>query len=423
MAIIIGTIVILLISAFFSGMEIAFVSSNKLKMEMDKANPSPVSKALNVFYTHPSNFISTLLIGNNIALVIYGILMASIIEVYVLRPLGFCSQGGWMLLMQTILSALVVLVVGEFLPKTLFRINPNGAMRVLALPALCFYVVLYPISRFSSWLSRLLLRLLGVRIKSRQPSPAFTKVDLDHLIQTNIDDVSGREEIEEEVRFFQNALEFRNVKVRECIVPRNEIDAVSISVPLEALRDKFVESGHSKVIVFREDIDDIAGFVHNSEMFRLTPADDWTTAIREAPIVPETMSAQKLLQSMLQEKRSIAIVVDEFGGTSGIVTLEDLVEEICGEIEDEHDRDSHVAKRLAPNEYLLSARLEIDAVNDMFSLSLPTSEEYLTIGGLILNKHQSFPERNEVVRFGQWEFRILKSTSTKIELVRLKVVE
>ncbi len=419
----IGVIIILLVSAFFSGMEIAFVSSNKLRMEMDKASPSLVGRALNVFYTHPSDFISTLLIGNNIALVIYGILMASIIEMYVFGPLGFQAQQGWVLLTQTILSTLVVLVVGEYLPKTLFRINPNGAMRLLALPALCFYVVLYPVSRFTSWLSRLLLRLFGVRIKSRQPSPSFTKVDLDHLIQSNIDDVSGREEIEEEVRFFQNALEFRNVKVRECIVPRNEIDAVSVNAPLEALRSKFVESGKSKIIIFREDMDDIVGFVHNSEMFRLTPADDWTTVIREASIVPETMSAQKLLQSMLQQKRSIAIVVDEFGGTSGIVTLEDLVEEICGEIEDEHDRDSYVAKRLAPNEYLLSARLEIDAVNDMFSLSLPTSEEYLTISGLILNKHQSFPKHNDVVRFDHWEFRILKSTSTKIELVRLKVVE
>ncbi len=419
----IGVIIILLVSAFFSGMEIAFVSSNKLRMEMDKASPSLVGKALNLFYTHPSDFISTLLIGNNIALVIYGILMAAIVEMYVFSPLGFHAQQGWVLLTQTVLSTLVVLVVGEYLPKTLFCINPNGAMRFLALPALCFYVVLYPISRFTSWLSRLLLRLFGVRIKSRQQTPAFTKVDLDHLIQSNIDDVSGREEIEEEVRFFQNALEFRNVKVRECIVPRNEIDAVSINAPLEALRSKFVESGKSKIIIYREDMDDIVGFVHNSEMFRLTSDDDWTTAIREASIVPETMSAQKLLQSMLQQKRSIAIVVDEFGGTSGIVTLEDLVEEICGEIEDEHDRDSYVAKRLAPNEYLLSARLEIDAVNDMFSLSLPTSEEYLTISGLILNKHQSFPKHNDIVRFGRWEFRILKSTSTKIELVRLKVVE
>ncbi len=418
----IGVIVILLISAFFSGMEIAFVSSNKLKMEIDKASPNLTSKALSVFYSHPGNFISTLLIGNNIALVVYGILMASIVELYVLSPLGIRLQGGWMLLVQTVLSALVVLVVGEFLPKTLFRINPNGAMRVLALPALCFYVVLYPLSRFTSWLSRLLLRLFGVRIRSRQQA-AFTKVDLDYLIQSNIDEVKGEQEVEEEVRFFQNALEFRNVKVRECIVPRNEINAVSVNASLEALRQKFIESGNSKVIVYREDMDDIVGFVHNSEMFHLTGDDDWTTAIREAPIVPETMSAQKLLQSLLQRKRSLAVVVDEFGGTSGIVTLEDLVEEICGEIEDEHDRDSYVAKRLGPDEYLLSARLEIDAVNEMFSLSLPTSEEYLTIGGLILSKHQSFPRHNDTVRFDRWEFRILKSSSTKIELVRLKVVE
>ncbi len=416
------TIVILLISAFFSGMEIAFVSSNKLKMEIDKANPSLISKALSIFYAHPGNFISTLLIGNNIALVIYGILMATIIERYILQPLGFAWHGAWMLVIETIVSALLVLVFGEFIPKTLFRLNPNGMMRVFAVPALFFHAILYPISRFANWLSRLFLRLAGVKMKSRQQATTFKKVDLDYLIQSNMEDVKGKSEVEEEVKFFQNALEFHNVKVRECIVPRNEINAVNLTASLDALRKKFVDSGNSKIIIYKEDIDNIVGFVHNSEMLRLADADDWTSTIKDISIVPETMSAQKLLQSLLQQRKSIAVVVDEFGGTSGIVTLEDLVEEIFGEIEDEHDKESYVAKRLGNNEFLLSARLEIDAVNDMFSLDLPTNEEYLTISGLILNKYQSFPKHNDIIRIDKWEFKILKTTSTKIELVALKVV-
>ncbi len=422
MTIVIYTIVILLLSAFFSGMEIAFVSSSKLRVEMDRAGGNLNSKALGVFYSHPGSFITTLLVGNNIALVAYGILMATLVEQYVLGPLGLPQEGPLMLAVQTVVSALIVLVVGEFLPKTIFRINPNGMMRAFAIPALLFYVVLYPVSKCTSLLSRLLLRVSGVRMKNR-PARAFKKVDLDHLIQSNINDVRRSAEIEEEVRLFQNALEFRNVKVRECIVPRTEINAVSIDASLDTLRDKFVESGNSKIIVYREDIDDIVGFVHNSEMFHLDGTADWTTAIRDVSIVPETMSAQKLLQSMLQQKKSIAVVVDEFGGTSGIVTLEDLVEEIFGEIEDEHDKESYIAKSIGNGEYLLSARLEIDKVNEMFGLSLPESEEYLTIGGLILHEYQSFPKHNDTIRFGNWEFVILKNTSTRIELVKLKTAQ
>lgn len=248
-------------------------------------------------------------------------------------------------------------------------------------------------------------------------------MDLDYLIQSNIDNVEDEDDIEDEVKIFQNALDFSSVKVRDCIVPRTEIDAVDIKTSLEILQNHFIESGHSKIIVYQGDIDNIVGYIHSSEMFRLTAGQDWTKRIREASIVPETMNAQKLLSTFICQKRSLAVVVDEFGGTSGIVTLEDLVEEIFGEIEDEHDNINYVAKNLGQGEYLLSARLEIEKANEILDLDLPESDDYITVGGLILHEYQSFPKLNEIVKFGHWEFKIIKNTTTKIELVRLKVVD
>lgn len=420
--ILIETLAILLLSAFFSGMEIAFVSSSKLRVEMDKASSSLNGKVLSIFYRHPNNFISTLLVGNNIALVIYGILMAQLVDHYILQPAGILDHGALKLTIQTLVSTFIVLVTGEFLPKTLFRINPNGMMRTLALPAFLFYVLLYPVSKFTSGLSKLSLRLVGAKVKSGNDAPSFSKVDLDYLIQSNMEGVKDEDEINEEVKIFQNALDFSNVKIRDCIVPRTEIDAVSIDTPLDVLRNRFIESGRSKIVVYREDIDDIVGFIHSSELFRLKPSESWTSTIREVPIVPETMTAQKLLKQFMQQKRSLAVVVDEFGGTSGIVTMEDLVEEIFGDIEDEHDKDNYIAKDLGEGEYLLSGRLEIEKVNELFDLDLPESDDYMTVGGLILHEYQSFPKLNEVVKFGHWQFKITKNTATKIELVRLKVL-
>ncbi len=421
---IISCILVLLASAFFSGMEIAFVSSSKLRVEMDKAAKEGItSRILSIFYAHPNNFISTLLVGNNIALVVYGILMAQIIDQFILNPLGWQDDGPLQLTIQTVISTIIVLVTGEFLPKTIFRLNPNGMMNAFALPAYLCYIVLYPISKFTSGLSKTLLWMVGAKVKPVTNDKSFSKVDLDDLIQRNIDHVGDESEINEEVKIFQNALDFSTTKIRDCIVPRTEIDAVSIDTPLETLKNQFVESGHSKIIVYREDIDDIVGFVHSSEMFRLKAGDAWTGSIREMPIVPETMTAQKLMKQFMQEKKSMAVVVDEFGGTSGIVTLEDLMEEVFGEIEDEHDSNKYTAKDLGKDEYLLSARLEIETINERFDLDLPESEEYLTLGGLILHEYQSFPKLNEVVRFGNWEAKIVKNTTTKIELVRLKVIK
>ena len=397
-------IIVLLFSAFFSGTEIAFVSSNKMRFEMERENGGITSRIIDIFYKHPSNFISTILVGNNIALVIYGILMAKLID------------G---LALQTIVSTLIVLFTGEFLPKTLFRINPNGMLRLCAIPAMLFYILLWPISKFTSGLSHMLLFLLGMRIPKEKKDEGFRKADLDHLIQSNIDNIDNEDMLEEEVKIFQNALDFRNVKVRDCIVPRTEIVAVSMDASLTEIRSIFTDSGISKLIIYREDLDDIAGFLHSSEMFRLAPKDDWTHCIRETLFVPETMSAQKLLSILMTQKKSIAVVVDEFGGTSGIVTMEDLVEEIFGDIEDEHDSNSYIAKQLPSGEYHLSARMEIEKANDLLDLDLPESDDYLTVGGWILNEYQSFPKLNEVIKCGNWNVKVTKKTASKIEEVIL----
>ena len=425
----ISTIIVLLFSAFFSGMEIAFVSSSKLRFEMDREEQDFTANLIDTFYKHPNIFISSLLVGNNIALVIYGILMAKLISRLILEPLcihhpeGNCPNDGICLLIQTLVSTLVVLFTGEFLPKTLFRLNPNRMMRLFSLPAYIFYIILWPISKFTSALSKLLLRIVGLKVEKNKQEKAFTKIDLDYLIQSNIDNIENEEEIEDEVKIFQNALDFSSVKVRDCIVPRTEIDAVDRDADLRVLKSRFIESGHSKIIVYQEDIDNIVGFIHSSEMFRLKENEDWTKCIREVPIVPETMNAQKLLSTFTSQKKSLAVVVDEFGGTSGIVTLEDLVEEIFGDIEDEHDNVNYVAKQVGTNEYILSGRIEISKANEVLDLDLPESEEYLTVGGLILHEYQSFPKLNEIVKFGHWEFKIIQNTTTKIELVKLKVLD
>ena len=360
-----------------------------------------------------------MLVGNNIALVIYGILMAQIIEVNLLA--GVISNHFVMVLVQTIISTLIILVTGEFLPKTLFKINPNLMLRVCAVPLFICYIILFPISKFASGVSYLFLRVFGMKINKDASDKAFGKVDLDYFIQSSIDNADSREELDAEVKIFQNALDFSNIKIRDCIVPLTEVVAVDVTASLEDLKSLFVESGISKIIVYDGNIDNVVGYIHSSEMFR-NPA-DWRNNVKEVPIVPETMAAHKLMKLFMQQKKTIAVVVDEFGGTSGIVSLEDLVEEIFGDIEDEHDNTSYICKQIGEHEYVLSARLEIEKVNETFGLDLPESDDYLTVGGLILNRYQSFPKLHEVISIDNYQFKIIKVTATKIELVRLKVIE
>lgn len=415
---IIGLLITMVFSAFFSGMEIAFVSSNRLRAEMDREKNGLSQRALTVFYNHPNNFISTMLVGNNIALVVYGILFARIFDATLFSSLG----DGARVTCDTLLSTIVVLFTGEFLPKTIFRSNPNGMLTFFAIPAYVCYVLLYPISRFSTLLSRGLLRLFGVRMPNETEEREFTKTDLDYLVQSSIDNATDDAQIEDEVEMFHNALDFADTKVRDCMVPRTEIEAVDVEdCTVEQLKSKFIESGHSKIIVYRGDIDHIIGYIHSSELFKHVTSIE--RHIQQMPYVPETMAARKLMHIFLQQKKSLGVVVDEFGGTSGIVSLEDIVEEITGDIEDEHDSQKYVAKQLADGEYMLSARLEIEKVNELFDLNLPESDDYKTVGGLILHEYQSFPKLNEVVSVGRFEFKIVKNTMTKIELVRLKIVE
>lgn len=429
--IVLGILVTLVFSAFFSGMEIAFVSSNRLLVEMDKEKNGLAQRCLSQFYDHPNVFVSTMLVGNNIVLVVYGILFAFLFD----NTLFAMFNDGTRVLLDTICSTIIVLFTGEFLPKTLFKSNPNRMLTFFAPLAYVFYIVLWPISRFATFLSRGLLRMVGIKMDKQKDDGAFTKVDLDYLVQSSIDNARSNEDIEEEVKIFQNALDFSDTKVRDCMVPRTEIIAVEDHCPLDELRQKFTESGKSKVVVFKDDIDHIIGYIHSSDMFRLNQgklqtassqgefllSESLKTMLREMPFVPETMAAQKLMRIFLQQKKSIGVVVDEFGGTSGIVCLEDIVEEIFGEIEDEHDSAKYIAKQVADDEYLLSARMEIDQVNEMFGLDLPESDDYMTVGGLILHAYQSFPKLNEVVTIGRWDFKIIQKTMTKIELVRLKV--
>ena len=315
----------------------------------------------------------------------------------------------------------IIVVTGEFLPKTICKINPKLILNVCAITLFIFYIVLYHISKLSSGISYVFLRIFGMKVNAESSAKAFTKVDLDYFVQSSIDNAKSTEELDTEVKIFQNALDFSSIKIRDCIVHRTEVVSVDITTSLKELINKFIESGISKIIVYDGDIDNIIGYIHSSEMFR--NPENWNDNVKEIPIVPETMSANKLLQLFMQQKKTIAVVVDEFGGTSGIVCLEDLVEEIFGDIEDEHDNTNYICKQVADNEFVLSARLEIEKVNETFNLELPESDEYLTIGGLILNHYQSFPKLHDVILVDNYQFKIIKATPTKIELVRLKIID
>ena len=414
-----AVVVLIILSMIFSSSESAFLSINRLRIRFLRSKKDRGAIRVGNLLDRKEQLLNTVLVGNNIALVIYGILMAQIIEGQLLA--GVIANHFLLVLVQTILSTLVILVTGEFIPKTLFKINPNLVIRLFALPLFVCYVVLFPISKIASGISCVFLRLIGVKVNKEASDRAFTKIDLDYFIQTSIESAEAPEEVNTEVKIFQNALDFSNVKIRDCIVPRTEIVAVDKETPLEELKNRFVESGISKILVYDDNIDNVVGYIHSSEMFR-NPA-DWRNNIKDVPIVPETMSDHKLMKLFMQQKKTIAVVVDEFGGTSGIVSLEDLVEEIFGDIEDEHDNTSYICKQINENEYVLSARLEIEKVNETFNLDLPESDDYLTVGGLILNRYQSFPKLHETVKVGAYEFKVIKMSATKIELVRMKVNE
>lgn len=406
------------LSGFFSGMEIAFVSSSKVRAEMDIARGGIINRAINVFYSHRDMFISTLLVGNNIVNVVYSIAMAKLLT-DPLKPLVGGNDFVELLLI-TVISTIIILLTGEFLPKAVFRINPNYSLRTFSLPLFMCYCLLYPISRFTQLLSAWLMRLLGIKVKNERLG-LITVDELDAYLQENIDKHEDEnKEVEHEVKLFENALDFSDTRLRDCMVPRNEMVAVDITdTTRDQLVSLFSQSGLSKIVVYRDEIDQVIGFIQVSELF--VPEVDWKTRIKPVLFAPETLLARKMMQNLLDKKRSMAIVLDEFGGTSGMVTLEDLVEEIFGEIEDEHDRNRLTARQIDDHTYELSGRMEIEEINERFHLDLPESDDYQTIAGYLLHLQEAIPAVGERIETEPYDFEVVRKTAARIELVRLTV--
>lgn len=412
------TISALVLGGFFSGMEIAFVSSNKVKAEIDIKKGGMISQILNIFYTHRETFISTMLVGNNIVHVVYGIGIAWLLKEPLDKWLG--GNDTLVLLVQTLISTAIVLIMSEFLPKNIFRINPNRSLRIFAVPLLFLYLILYPISQFTSWLSMVLMKLCGIKNEKKEIR-LISVGELDDYLQENIDKSEDENrEVEREVKLFENALDFSDTRLRDCMIPRNEIVGIDIAeTSREELSALFTRSGLSKIVVYHDDIDNVLGFIQVSEMFK--PDVNWKDQIKPVIIAPETMLAKKMMQNLLKEKKSMAIVVDEFGGTAGMVTLEDLVEEIFGDIEDEHDRRKLIARKTGENSYELSGRMEIERVNELFDLDLPESDDYQTIAGFIVNNLEVIPNQGEEHTIGRFTVRINKKNAARLELVTLIV--
>ena len=411
----------LVFSAFFSGTEIAFVSANKFRIELANKQGSFIGTLLSGFIKSPSQFIGTLLVGNNIALVVYGIFMAEALEPHILSslPSGYENEAT-LLIIQTVISTIVILITGEFLPKVLFRINPNKMLEVFAIPILIFYYLLYPVVYLIRILSEQVLRRI-FQIDSFEANTIFGRVDLDHFIQEIKSDTENESGITTEIEMFQNALAFNEVRVRECMIPRTEIVAVNIDSDIEDLRNMFSETGLSRILIYKENIDNIIGFVHSYEMFKRPRTIQ--SVILPVTIVPETMPARELLTLFTQQHKSIALVVDEFGGTAGIVTMEDVIEEIFGEIDDEHDVEDLTERQLNENEYIFSGRLEIDYLNREYDLELPEDENYETLAGLIIHHHESIPDVNDEIILDPYRFTILQVSDTKIEQVKLTLLD
>ena len=398
-------------------MEIAFLSSDKLRLELDRSRGGVSAHILGIFYSRPDRFITTMLLGNNVALVIYGLLTAQLMEPWLTELLG--KNDGLILLAQSVLSTLLILFVGEFLPKVTFRANPNRTMSFFAGLLFLVYILLYPFAWIIGLITRAFLFLAGQRSASVAIRPQLSSLDLEYYLTHSSDDgqASG---IETEVKIIQNAISFSELQVRDCLVPRNEIVGSSIDSTRAHLEELFIRTGLSKLIVYKENIDEVVGYIHSSEMFR---GEDWQQRIVSALFVPESMQASTLMRLLMQRKKSIAVVIDELGGTAGMVTLEDIVEELFGDIEDEHDRQKRVAKRLDERTFIFSGRMEIDDINEKFGLTLPEDEDFMTIAGYILDHHPSIPSQGQVLEIGDLRFEILRSTSTKIVLVKMTLPE
>lgn len=412
------TLIALIFSAYFSGTEIAFVTSDRVRIELDIQKGGLVGRALRIFYSNPDFFISTILVGNNIVLVIYGMGAAKMIEPWLY---GLYNNQAFVLVAQTLISTGIILITGEFFPKTIFRINPNTSLKLLAPFTAILYWILYPLSVFSTWLSKLLMKLFGIKGSSPKLG-AISLVDLNEYLEQTIDEQEEvKAEVEHEVKIFHNALDFSTIHLRDCMTPRNEIVAVDIhTISRDELSALFTSSGRSKIIVYDNDIDNVMGYIHVSELF--IPGRDWKEQVKPVVFAPETLMANKMMRRLLAEKRSIAIIVDEFGGTSGMVTLEDLMEEICGDIQDEHDKESITERIIAPGVYEFSGRAEIEYLNEKYHLDIPEKDEFQTLAGYILFTTGQIPGTGEVVTIGNYSMEVLEKSLNRLNLIRLTIL-
>lgn len=408
-----------LFSALFSGMEIAFVTANKLRIELDKKQGTFAAKIVQIFTQNPSQYIATMLVGNNIALVVYGLGMAQLLEPFLMRVI--VNEMG-ILLLQTIISTVIILVTAEFLPKSLFRMHPNGFLNFFALPTLFFYVVFYPISRFSSWLSIGLIKwVLRQDLSLGKEKQIFGKIDLDHLVGEAQAHEGDDKKEEHDIKMFQNALDFSEVKLRECMIPRTDIEAIEVHSSIAELTEVFVTSSYSRIPVYEGNIDNVVGYVNSKDLFKKPQSVKSKTL--KLDFVPETMLAHKLLTLFIKDQKSIAIVVDEFGGTAGLVTIEDIIEEIFGEIDDEHDSSEFIEKQLSSTEYLLSGRLEVGYLNDKYKLNIPETEEYDTLSGFVISNYQSIPKPHQEILIDKFSIKVAKMDRTRIDLLHLTIPE
>ena len=420
MPVIIVILLALIFSAFFSGMEIAFVAANRLKLELDRKHGLFSSRMISRFLKKPGHYITTMLLGNNISMVIYGFAMARILEPVFRLKMNIDSEIA-ILIFQTIIGTLIILFTAEFLPKIIFRSRPNKALNAFSVPVYIIYIVLYPVTYFVLSLTNFIMRyILRIREKmgSEISTPVFGKIDLDHLLSESQREIEQKPEDEPEKKIFQNALEFSKLKLRDCMIPRTEVEAIEINSSIVELQNQFVETGYSKILVFEESIDNIIGYISSKYLF--TRPVKLMDGLVPMSIVPETMKANKLFRKLIKERKSIALVVDEYGGTSGIITLEDIIEEIFGEIEDEHDTTELIDRQINESEFVFSGRLEIDYLNEKFNLEIPESEDYDTLAGYIIHNYENIPKLNTRVIIKLWQYRILKVSQTKIELVQAK---
>ncbi len=418
---IILSVVSLCFSALFSGVEIAYISADRVRVGLDTNRGGLINRIIGRYYSHSDFFISTILVGNNIMLVIYGMGAAALLEPWI--EANISDNQAVILVLQTIVSTLVILFTGEFLPKSVFRINPNTSLKISALPVYFFYIVLYPVSWFTSWLSKMLMKLAGIKAEDTRLG-VLSITDLNDYLETKIDDLENPQEVEveNEVKIFHNALDFSTTQLRDCMAPRNELVAVDIDTTTrEELSELFTSSGRSKILVYKEDIDDVVGYVHVSELF--DPGRDWKEHVKEVLYAPDTLLANTMMRRLLGEKRSMAVVVDEFGGTAGLVTLEDLVEEIFGDIQDEHDKNGLTATELSPGVFEFSGRIEVRTLRDEFRLDIPEDDEYQTLAGYIIHETGSLPAQDERIEIDGITFTIKARSATRLDLIRVETTQ